>query len=181
MLQKTLEIPKPEEVVRKRASKNEAEVDEIIATDQAEFNDVRKEKQNVSSAEEVGEKYEASSEPLSEASLKNSFKNFQTQQKGKISALASNALTNDFTLENERISFKLTNPLEVDAIESVKADLVVYLRNSFKNEDIQLTYEVSSANAVDRPYTPKEKFEAMMKKNPSLAKMKEIMGLDTDF
>lgn len=113
--------------------------------------------------------------------MKVAFKKFLSNQKGKVTALASNALTNEFTLDNTEISFKLTNPLEVDAIESIKAELVTYLRNNFKNEEIQLVYEVSTANAVDRPYTPKEKFEAMMKKNPSLAKMKEIMGLDTDF
>ncbi len=102
-------------------------------------------------------------------------------QKGKVTALASNALTNEFILESTTITFKLTNPLEVDAIESVKAELVTHLRATYKENAIQLVYEVSSTNAIDRPYTPKEKFDAMMKKNPSLVKMKEIMGLDTDF
>lgn len=75
----------------------------------------------------------------------------------------------------------MTNPLEVDAIEQIKADLVNYLRRTFNTEDLQLTYEVSAQNAIERPYTPKEKLEAMIKKNPALEKLKEKFGLDTDF
>ncbi len=119
--------------------------------------------------------------PLSVNALKIEFKNFLEERKGTITALASNAITNDFTVEGVEVSFKLTNPLEVDAIETIKAELVNYLRSRFQNNEIQLVYKVSSSNATERPYTPKEKFEAMMKKNPNLAKMKEIMGLDTDF
>lgn len=176
VLQKTIEIPNPEEIVNKQQSQKEAN-----AAVTQEESDKEVKVDDIPEVVKLNQQNDSTNKPLSVESLKSEFKNFLTLHKGKITALSSNALTNELTLESNQITFMLTNPLEVDAIESIKAELVNHLRNIYGNDSIQLTYEVSSANAVDRPYTPKEKFDAMMKKNPSLAKMKEIMGLDTDF
>ncbi|MBK6263471.1 hypothetical protein JKA74_00375 [Marivirga sp. S37H4] len=119
--------------------------------------------------------------PLNEDTIKVELKNFLAREKGKIGALGANALTNSFVIQENLITLQLTNPVEVDAIETIKADLVTYLRGVFKRELLQINYEVNAQNAIERPYTPKEKFDSMVKKNPILGKLKDKLGLDTDF
>ncbi|GAA5024271.1 hypothetical protein GCM10011506_07800 [Marivirga lumbricoides] len=118
---------------------------------------------------------------FNEENIKLQLKEFLEKEKNNIGALSANALTNSFKLDGNSIIIQLTNLLEVDAIEQIKADLINYLRGAFGIAELQLNHEVSAQNAIERPYTPKEKLEAMMKKNPALEKLKEKFGLDTDF
>ncbi|WKV10814.1 hypothetical protein [Marivirga harenae] len=95
--------------------------------------------------------------------------------------MAENSLKNSIRLENESITVELTNPIEVDGIERIKSDFLTFLRNKFQNSAIQLQHKVNIEKAAERPYTPKEKFEAMLKENPLLSKLKDTFGLDTDY
>jgi len=79
------------------------------------------------------------------------------------------------------ITVELKNPVEVDGIEKIKAEFLNFIRTTFKNKAIQLQHQVNIEKAAERPYTPKEKFEAMLKKNPLLGKLKDTFGLDTDY
>jgi sulfite reductase alpha subunit-like flavoprotein len=79
------------------------------------------------------------------------------------------------------ITVELTNPVEVDGIEKIKGDLLSFVRKKFHNDAIQLQHKVNIEKAADRPYTPKEKFEAMLKENPLLGKLRDTFGLDTDY
>jgi len=79
------------------------------------------------------------------------------------------------------ITVELKNPVEVDGIEKIKAEFLNFIRTTFKNKTIQLQHQVNIEKAAERPYTPKEKFEAMLKENPLLGKLKDTFGLDTDY
>lgn len=92
-----------------------------------------------------------------------------------------NSLKNSIKLEGEMITVELTNPVEVDGLEKIKAELLTFIRNKFQNNAIQLQHNVNIEKAAERPYTPKEKFEAMMKENPLLGKLKDTFGLDPDY
>jgi hypothetical protein len=40
---------------------------------------------------------------------------------------------------------------------------------------------VSKTPSVDKPYTSRDKYESMLKKNPALGKLKSQLNLDIDF
>jgi sulfite reductase alpha subunit-like flavoprotein len=92
-----------------------------------------------------------------------------------------NSLKNSIKLEDHMITVELTNPVEVDGLEKIKAGFLTFIRNKFQNNAIQLQHKVNIEKAAERPYTPKEKFEAMLKANPLLNKLKDTLGLDPDY
>lgn len=114
-----------------------------------------------------------------ESSLKSAILEFI--DKNKVGPVVENSLKNSIKLEAEMITVELTNPVEVDGLEKVKADFLKYLRSKFQNNKISLQHKVNIQKAAERPYTPKEKFEAMLKENPLLGKLKDTFGLDPDY
>ncbi len=120
-------------------------------------------------------------EEISLALLKKSIVTYLEENDSHIDIMAKNTLKNDFTFEDDTITFTLTNPLEKDKIEAEKAGLLKFLRSTFKNTKLHLDYDVNVQAKASRPYTPKEKFEAMMEKHPILSQLKDKLGLDTDY
>lgn len=98
-----------------------------------------------------------------------------------VGPVAENSLKNSVKLDDEMITVELTNPIEVDGIEKIRADFLKFIRNRFQNNSIQLQHKVNIEKAADRPYTAKDKFEAMLKENPLLGKLRDTFGLDTDY
>jgi|TARA_R100000027_G_C2233858_1_gene89964 hypothetical protein len=101
--------------------------------------------------------------------------------KHDVGPVAENSLKNSVKLDGEMITVELTNPIEVDGIEKIRASFLTYVRNKFQNSSIQLQHIVNVEKAADRPYTAKDKFEAMLKENPLLGKLRDTFGLDTDY
>lgn len=99
----------------------------------------------------------------------------------KVGPVIENSLKNSIKLDEEMITVELTNPVEVDGIEKVRTDLLNFIRRKFQNSAIQLQHKVNIEKAADRPYTAKDKFEAMLKENPLLGKLRDTFGLDTDY
>jgi hypothetical protein len=116
---------------------------------------------------------------LSEGELKSTILEFI--KSNKVGPVIANSLKNSVKLEEEMITVELTNPVEVDGIEKIRADLLRFIRGKFQNSGIQLQHHVNIEKAAERPYTPKEKFEAMLKENHLLGKLKDTFGLDTDY
>ncbi|SMG33683.1 hypothetical protein SAMN05661096_02146 [Marivirga sericea] len=102
-------------------------------------------------------------------------------KQNNIGPVIANSLKSAVQLEGEMITIELTNPVEVDGIEKIRADLLGFIRKRFQNKGIQLQHHVNIEKAAERPYTPKEKFEAMLKENPLLGKLRDTFGLDTDY
>jgi len=102
-------------------------------------------------------------------------------ESNKIGPVVGNSLKNSLHLNQELITIELSNPVEVDGVEKIKLDLLGFLRSKFNNREIQLQHKVNIEKAAERPYTPKEKFDAMLKDNPILSKLKDTFGLDTDY
>ncbi|WKK75145.1 hypothetical protein QYS49_26645 [Marivirga salinae] len=116
---------------------------------------------------------------LNEGELKSAILEFIKND--KVGPVIENSLKNSVKLKGEMITVELTNPVEVDGIEKIKADLLTFIRKKFQNKAIQLQHQVNIEKAAERPYTPKEKFEAMLKENPILGKLRDTFGLDTDY
>ncbi|MFY0625640.1 MAG: hypothetical protein JXR07_05065 [Reichenbachiella sp.] len=79
------------------------------------------------------------------------------------------------------ITFPISNKVEISMMQNIEQPLLDYLRNNLKNNLLSIEYNVSENNEERRPYTSSEIFEAMAKKNPAILKLKDDMGLDTEY
>lgn len=79
----------------------------------------------------------------------------------------------DFNLELE-----IENTVQEDLVNSIKPELVSWLRKKLKNSKIQLVTKIAKTTKRRVIYTDSEKFEEMAKKNPKLNLLKEKFNLD---
>ena len=92
------------------------------------------------------------------------------------------ALKGELTLvEPEKAKLVLTNKFQKIAIESMKQDLLGYLRENLKNNFLELELEIQKIEEKDMRYTNKEKFDFMAEKYPHLKELKKRFDLDPDF
>lgn len=71
--------------------------------------------------------------------------------------------------------------MQEDVLNSIKPDLLEFIRNKINNSDIQLESEIAKDETVKLMYTSNDKFRYLSEKYPLLADMKKRFGLDTDF
>jgi DNA polymerase III subunit gamma/tau len=84
-------------------------------------------------------------------------------------------------LEDYIIEIKLSNPVQEEFLNGLKTELLIFLRGKLENELITITSAIKAADEKKRPYTPKEKLEHMIEKQPLLKELKDRLGLDPDF
>jgi DNA polymerase-3 subunit gamma/tau len=83
--------------------------------------------------------------------------------------------------DNSMITFCVSNQVPEDEINSLKTDLLVFLRAEMKNTAIQFNIIVDKNDLERKPYTGEEKFQRLSEKNPALAKLREQFNLEIDF
>ncbi len=84
--------------------------------------------------------------------------------------------------ENHFITFYVSNKLEYGEINNNKRHILGALRTRLKNKVVDLTVKIAKdKSTIDhRPYTNKDKFEYLAKKNPALKLLKDKLDLDYD-
>jgi hypothetical protein len=80
--------------------------------------------------------------------------------------------------ENGGLFLELDNSIQNDLVNTIKPELVSFLRRELRNDKIELTTQVSEKIKNKIIYTDHVKFEAMVKKNPNLIKLKKKFNLD---
>ena len=65
-----------------------------------------------------------------------------------------------------------------DQIEKEKPKLIKHLRTALNNYAIQLSIIVNETVTKKFAYTKKEKYDKLLEKNPTLAKLKDVFKLD---
>lgn len=85
--------------------------------------------------------------------------------------------------DNFHIEFLVDNHVQYDDVEKDKASLLEIVREELKNWKVQLkvVLDEEEGDDGDALYDPHSKFEAMIKENPALAKLKEKLDLDIDY
>lgn len=91
-----------------------------------------------------------------------------------------NLMLREFVLLGNTIQLQLTNPVEEPLLAGIRADLLTFLRQKL-NSDISIEGVLLKSAAKKIIYTNKEKFDHLAEKNPILLKLKERLGLDTDY
>ena len=79
-----------------------------------------------------------------------------------------------------KLVLEIENSVQDDQVNSIRPELVSWLRKELKNSSIQVTTKITAKTNGRIIYTDGEKYEAMVKKNPQLALLRKTFGLDFD-
>ena len=165
-------------------------------------NEKLREKKNKSSAQEEVSAFSISSlkikkEKIQEKELidkdedqrNNSFEDFELKIKWKDFAndlsrqnkenLASILQINEPNLRNDfKITYDVPSNSSKNELREIKGDLLIYLKNIFKNDLIEIEFLVNKSNSKEYFSTPEERFKKLSDLNPNLIKLKKDLKLD---
>ncbi len=80
-----------------------------------------------------------------------------------------------------QVTITFSSELELTLFEDAKFDFTTFIKEEL-NLPVSISGIVNEALEVERkPYTDREKFEHMARKNPRLLLLKERLGFDTDY
>jgi hypothetical protein len=80
--------------------------------------------------------------------------------------------------ENFLLVLEIENTIQEDLISSIKTELVSWLRMELKNSKIQLTTVITEKVKGRIIYSDSEKYDELLRKNPSLALLRKKFNLD---
>ena len=118
--------------------------------------------------------------PFSEADL---VAHWKTYAKAKMEQGAHNiaavlAMDTPKLKPNQTLVFEVANALNRVELTQEMASLMPYLRDKLKNHNIQLDIHISKTVVQETVYTPREKYELLLKINPELEKLRKTFDLD---
>lgn len=80
--------------------------------------------------------------------------------------------------EDFQLVLEIENTVQKDLISTIKTELVSWLRMELKNSKIQLTTLITEKVKGRLIYSDAEKYDELLKKNPSLALLRQKFNLD---
>jgi hypothetical protein len=80
--------------------------------------------------------------------------------------------------EDYQLLLEIENTVQEDLISNIKPELVSYLRIELKNSKIQLSTVITEKTKGRIIYTDAEKYDELVKGNPSLALLRKKFNLD---
>ena len=83
-------------------------------------------------------------------------------------------------LKDHSYEVLVSNQVLQKKLEDLKYSLERHLKKAVKNRHIQLSIRLDESENASRPYTTRDRFEAMAKKNPALLDFYRLFGLDMD-
>ena len=91
------------------------------------------------------------------------------------------ALKRTVLLEGLVLKLVLENDLQESVLNALKTPLLDYLRATFNQPSLTLSHKVAPDEVERRPYTPQEKLNFLIRKNPAILELQERLGLDVNF
>lgn len=107
--------------------------------------------------------------------------NEYTEQRKKFQA-EYQFLSQPIDIEDKAIIVHVYHPVQETMLNNMRIELSTFIRERLRNNSIQIigkTKEVEEGKKVY--YTPREKFDYLVEKNPILKELKDRLGLDTDY
>jgi len=87
-------------------------------------------------------------------------------------------------IKNNILHCPVSNQVEIKLLKEAIHDIKTYMSLSLKSKTIEIKFSINEALNKERidknPYTAKEKFEYLNKKNPALKKFKDQLNLDIE-
>jgi hypothetical protein len=90
-------------------------------------------------------------------------------------------LIQPFEIKENNIIIQLLSTVQESMLNNFKSDLITHLRENLKNNSILVVGELREQEEKQMLYTPSDKFEYLLEKNPVLKKLRDRLGLDPDF
>ena len=63
-------------------------------------------------------------------------------------------------------------------LDNIKSDLLFFLKNELKNEEINIVFKLNEKIITKKAYTFEEKYKKLYEINPKIDKLKKEFGLD---
>lgn len=103
------------------------------------------------------------------------------KEKGKmqITALLRPEMINK--LENDIAVIEIENTSQKDGFESFRQDFLDFIRKFANNSSINFRFEERAQDGTKKAYSPIEKFEVMIGKNPALKELKTRLDMELDY
>ena len=79
---------------------------------------------------------------------------------------------------NFKITYDVPSNSSKNELREIKGDLLIYLKNIFKNDLIEIDFLVNKSNSKEYFSTPEERFKKLSDLNPNLIKLKKDLKLD---
>jgi hypothetical protein len=143
------------------------------------LNDLLKGKPAVDQGTQVLEARSALNEPFTPEQLHLVWLDFAEQRK-KFQA-EYQLLIQPFEIRENNIIIQLLSTVQETMLNNFKSDLIVHLRDNLRNNSILVMGELREQEEKQMLYTPRDKFEYLVEKNPVLKKLRDRLGLDPDF
>jgi hypothetical protein len=90
-------------------------------------------------------------------------------------------LIQPFEMRGNTIVMHLLSTVQETMLNNFRGDLISYLRDNLKNNSILVVGELREQEEKQMLYTPRDKFEFLLEKNPLLKKLRDRLGLDPDY
>jgi hypothetical protein len=118
-------------------------------------------------------------EPFTLEDLQRVWNDFAEQR--KLFQAEYQLLQQPFDRKENEITIHLHNPVQETILNTLKGDMITFLRQNLQNKSIMISGELREEETRKIIYTNREKFAYLLEKNPVLKELKERLGLDTDF
>jgi hypothetical protein len=116
------------------------------------------------------------SESFSDDDLKEKWELFSARFTERPSIKSSLANLPQIT-DDYKLVLEINNSIQEDLINTIKPELLTWLRTELKNSKIQLITKITEIVKGRIIYTDSEKFDEMVKRNPGLATLKQKFNL----
>jgi len=79
---------------------------------------------------------------------------------------------------NNLIKFEVPSESIKNELDNIKSDLLFFLKNELKNEEINIVFKLNEKIITKKAYTFEEKYKKLYEINPKIDKLKKEFGLD---
>jgi hypothetical protein len=117
--------------------------------------------------------------PFTDQALAEAWKTFAETR--KVQQGDYQLLNLEFERHENKIVMPLTNPIQETMLNEFRTELNAFLRERLQNNTIQVVGELREDEDKKMIYTPRDKFDYLMEKNPLIKELKDTLGLDPDF
>lgn len=118
------------------------------------------------------------SQPVDVEKLRSVWMDFSNNQTSFLQQTLRSAIPD---LKNDTIiSITLDNSFQEEKVNSIRQQLLPYLRKTLNNNKLTLDVILTTGTQVSKAYTPKEKLMLMIKENPALGQLIETLALEMD-
>lgn len=121
-------------------------------------------------------------EPFTNVEFLESWTQYASKMKGQ-NKMKMVALMDNYTpilKDNFHVELQVESKIFVDELLHEKVDLMNHLRTTLKNFDITLEAKIVENIPDKKPYTSKDIYQHMLKKNPKLDDFRKVFNLDLD-